>query len=314
MFNVDKEIPAPSNDPTLQRQTGPRRATKSNVWSGIIEAVIFADLELARRLERAEAVGGASFVEARRRLSPEVGAVWVDVGGTYAMFDGPTSPITQTFGLGLFSKPSSEDLRRLEEFFWERAAPICHEVSPLAGLAVADMLAARGYRPVEFTSVMFRPLPAAGDPWEQADTRVSTRLITGGEEDLWSQVAARGWSEQPELREFLTGLGRVVAASDGSLPFIAYLEGQPVATGLLRLEGGVALFGGASTVPEGRNRGAHRALFEARMKAAVAHGCDLGMICAQPGSTSQRNAERMGFRIAYTRIKWQLTAEETVSS
>jgi hypothetical protein len=31
------------------------------------------------------------------------------------------------------------------------------------------------------------------------------------------------------------------------------------------------------------------------------------MMGAQPGSASQRNAERHGFRIAYTRIKWQLT-------
>jgi hypothetical protein len=29
------------------------------------------------------------------------------------------------------------------------------------------------------------------------------------------------------------------------------------------------------------------------------------MMCAQPGSASQRNAERQGFRIAYTRIKWR---------
>ena len=29
---------------------------------------------------------------------------------------------------------------------------------------------------------------------------------------------------------------------------------------------------------------------------------------AQPGSTSQRNAEREGFRIVYTRIKWHLNS------
>jgi hypothetical protein len=33
------------------------------------------------------------------------------------------------------------------------------------------------------------------------------------------------------------------------------------------------------------------------------------MICALPGSASQRNAEREGFRIAYTRLKWGLTGE-----
>jgi len=39
---------------------------------------------------------------------------------------------------------------------------------------------------------------------------------------------------------------------------------------------------------------------------AYDQGCDLAMMVAQPGSDSQRNAERKGFRIAYTRIKWRL--------
>jgi hypothetical protein len=68
----------------------------------------------------------------------------------------------------------------------------------------------------------------------------------------------------------------------------------------------VALFGGACTVPEAREQGAQRALLEARMNMAVRERCDLAMMCALPGSASQRNAERQGFRIAYTRIKWQL--------
>ena len=69
---------------------------------------------------------------------------------------------------------------------------------------------------------------------------------------------------------------------------------------------GVALLAGASTVPEGRRQGAQRALLEARLQTAVDAGCDLAMMVAAPGSASQRNAERQGFRIAYTRTKWQL--------
>jgi hypothetical protein len=40
------------------------------------------------------------------------------------------------------------------------------------------------------------------------------------------------------------------------------------------------------------------------MRYAFDHGCDLAMMVTQPGSESQRNAERNGFRIAYTRTKW----------
>jgi GNAT superfamily N-acetyltransferase len=268
--------------------------------------VIFADLDLARRLERMEASAGARFVEARSRISPDVGARWIEVAGAYAMFDGAASPITQTFGLGMFAEPTAADLDRIEVFFQERGAPVCHEVSPLAGLPVADLLSKRGYRPVEFTSVMYKPLAPAADSPCPPDPRLETRLLAGGEEELWSQTSARGWSEHPEWAEFLLSLGRVIASADGSLCFFAHLDGEPVATAVLTCQGGVAYFGGASTVPEARRRGAQRALLASRMNMAASLGCDLVMMCAQPGSASQRNAERQGFRIAYTRIKWQL--------
>src|SRR3712207_6753733 len=77
---------------------------------------IFSDLNLARRLERAEGRSNVGFVEARAAVSPEVGACWTEVAGCYAMFDGVESPVTQTFCLGMFEAPSGADLGRLEEF------------------------------------------------------------------------------------------------------------------------------------------------------------------------------------------------------
>jgi len=41
------------------------------------------------------------------------------------------------------------------------------------------------------------------------------------------------------------------------------------------------------------------------MRYAHEHGCDLAMMVAEAGSESQRNAERQGFRVAYTRVKWK---------
>ncbi len=268
--------------------------------------MVFADRALACRLERPEAVSGARFVEARRRLYPGSGAEWIEVAGAYAMFDGPASPVTQTFGLGLFADATDSDLDRLEAFFHGRGEPVCHEVSPLAGVSLADRLSRRGYRPIEFTSVMYQPLPRTVVPPPPTNPRLRTRLLGDGEQDLWSEISARGWVEHPELSEFFLALGRITASSEGASALFAELDGVPVATGVLRCCEGVALFGGASTVPEARRQGAQRALLEARMAIALAQGCDLAMMCAEPGSASQRNAERQGFRIAYTRTKWQL--------
>jgi hypothetical protein len=265
-----------------------------------------ADLALARRLERAEARSNAEFVEARAKADPESGAGWIEVAGAYAMFDTVASPVTQTFGLGLFQTVTPAELELIEAFYRQRGAPVCHEVSPLADPALLALLNDRGYHPIELTSVMYRPI-RAGLPLPVArNDRVQVRLVQGDERALWARVGARGWSEQTELADMILELMQLVAERSGALSFLAELDGQPVAAGALFVCDGVALLGGASTIPEARRQGAQQALLEGRLRYAAEHGCDLAMISAQPpGGASQRNAERQGFRIAYTRIKWR---------
>jgi hypothetical protein len=124
--------------------------------------------------------------------------------------------------------------------------------------------------------------------------------------EIWVDTSVRGWSEFAEYAGVIRDLARVGVARPEAVSLIAELDGQPVATAALTLHDGVALMAGASTVPEARNRGAQTALLRARLSTQSPSGCDLAMMCAEPGSASQRNAERAGFRIAYTRIKWRL--------
>lgn len=266
---------------------------------------IFSDLSLSRRLERAEALSNAAFVEARAMVSPEVGACWTEVAGCYAMFDGVGSPITQTFGLGMFEAATGDVLSRIEEFFQERGAQVFHEVSPLADAALFPLLNERGYQPAEFTTVMFRPLRPGARFAETRNEAVSVRVADEGEHKLWAQTSARGWADSG-YGDFMLGLAQVSAKRADALSFLAELDSQPVAAGALSINEGVALLAGASTIPEARGRGAQLALLDARLRHAAEHGCDLATMSALPGSASQRNAERQGFRIAYTRIKWGL--------
>ncbi len=269
--------------------------------------LIHADHSLACRLERTEASANARFVEARARVAPEVGAEWMEVAGAYAMFDGVQSPCTQTFGLGLFQMPTAVDMERIEVFFQSRQAPVLHEVSPLADAALVGMLSDRRYRPVELSSVLFLPLSERVPAALSSNAALKTRIVGEGERDLWARTSADGWREFAEVAPLVAGLARVIAATEGTTPFLVELDGQIVATGALAIRDGVALFAGASTVPEYRRRGAQLALLEARFGYAVQQGCDLAMIVTAPGSASQRNAERAGFRVAYTRVKWGLT-------
>lgn len=266
--------------------------------------MFFSDRSLAQRLEGAEGFACAQFAEARRRLFPAAGAEWMKCGGATVVFDGVDSPITQTFGLGLYEELTAEVLGTIEDFFQSRGATPMHEVCPLAGPAALDLLCARGYRPFEVSSVLYRPLenPANGLP-----ANVKVRIAAPEEAEVWSEVSARGWShEHPELAAFVREMGALCMDRQGSPCFLAEVDGRPGAAGALSLHEGVALFAGAATDPELRNRGLHAALLESRMRYAFEQGCDLAMMVAEAGSNSQRNAERSGFRVAYTRLKWQL--------
>src|SRR5579862_2071986 len=80
----------------------------------------FADLALSKRLERSEGHACAQFAAARRRLFPGSGSEWMECSGAYAVFDGIGSPLTQTFGLGLFEELTTATLDEIERFFLER--------------------------------------------------------------------------------------------------------------------------------------------------------------------------------------------------
>jgi len=264
----------------------------------------FSDLALARRLERAEGFACVQFAEARRRLFPQTGADWIEHAGTYAVFDGRESPLTQTFGLGIYAEASPQALEVMERFFFDRGAPVFHEVSPFAGVPTLQTLCSRGYQPVEISSVLYRPVD---QPPAHPRRGISVRVMGPGEAQLWADIAARGWAaDYPELRDFLAELGTVSSAREHTTCFLAELDGRPGAAAGLSFHETVALFGGSATVPELRRRGLHSALLEARMRYAFERRCDLAMMAAQPGSESARNAQREGFSIAYTRIKWKL--------
>jgi hypothetical protein len=268
--------------------------------------LIFSDLTLARRLEMAEAQTNAQFVEARARAFPQSDAEWVEIAGGYALYDGASSPLTQTFGLGLSQPTTTAEMSMIESFFRERGAEVFHEVCPLADPSLLAMLNEHGYQPIEFTSVLYRPIQSDFNLPASRNEKIHVRLIKDDEQELWARTAAEGWSESGELSDFLLEIGQVNAKNPHMLSFLAELDGKAIATGALSIVGGVAMLAGASTIPEGRNQGAQLALLGSRLRYAAEMGCDIAMMGAQPGSASQRNAERHGFRIAYTRIKWHL--------
>src|SRR5262245_59258057 len=137
----------------------------------------FADRDLARRLERTEARSNIGFIEARARAFPDVGARWIEVAGASAMFDGAGSPVTQTFGLGMFRPVTAADIDAIEDFFQSRGADVFHEVCPFADPSLFAHFKERGYAPVEFSNVLYRPISPDLRLEASINERVTVRLM-----------------------------------------------------------------------------------------------------------------------------------------
>ena len=261
------------------------------------------DLPLARQLERAEATANAAFVDARARIDNTIGATWINIANAYAMFDGIGSPLSQTFSVGLYEPFGAEEFDQLEAFYDARDASTVVEISTFASSDVVHLLKERGYAPIEHSTVLLRETLVLPDEHEGA---ITVRLIVTDELDRWAQISSLGWSsESAELGAFIEQLSLVMAHAHGTHCFLAELDARPIAAATLHVSNDVALFAGASTIPEARGRGAQRALLHARLAYAATCGAHLAMIVTQPSSASQRNAERAGFRPVYARTKWE---------
>jgi GNAT superfamily N-acetyltransferase len=268
--------------------------------------MIYSDKSLSQKLERTEARANADFVETRAAIEPESSATWIEVAGAYAMFDGVGSPLTQTFGLGVFEDATAEHLDELESFFKERGSEVFHEVSPMADQSLMAVLSDRGYRPIELTNVMYQEL-GEGRVKAGVNSEIKTRIIDDADADLWAETAAAGWATIHEsLADFMLAFGKIAARTSGGRPFLAELEDRPIAAGGFQIYDDVCILAGASTIPEARRKGAQNALLAARLQFAIDNGCRFAMMCALPGSQSQTNAQKNGFNIAYTRTKWHL--------
>jgi GNAT superfamily N-acetyltransferase len=271
----------------------------------------FADLALARRLEMTDALAGVEFARSWARLNSFTGNSSISVAGGYGGFGGVDSPLTQAFGLGLNGPVTEEDLSAMEDFYSSNRAPVNIETCPLADMSLLTLLNARGYRPVEYSNVFVRELTDA-DKTSWPDSASDVRVHSPREDEVenYSLVVMKSFVPDAELPASLLNVFVSCFHAKGAYFFLAEIDGAPAGGGMMSIHQGVASLGGAGTLQEFRNRGVQKALLLARLAKAAEQGCDLAMVATMPGSGSQRNVERQGFRVVYTRTKFMREFKE----
>jgi GNAT superfamily N-acetyltransferase len=127
-------------------------------------------------------------------------------------------------------------------------------------------------------------------PYEMArfaDLLVEGYAYTGAQAASWRTFARYGY----------TALGYHC--------FIATVEQQPAAFGVLHIRDRTALLDGAATLPRYRGLGLQKALLAARILYARERGCTHAFSRTGLGSISQRNMETLGLRVAGRSTAWR---------
>ncbi|WP_163801520.1 GNAT family N-acetyltransferase [Mycolicibacterium sediminis] len=260
---------------------------------------MFCGTALAARIEAAEAgLISAATLGARRRGAAGLA---LPVAGGYGCFAEDGSPMNKVVGLGFGGVPDDWDdvERRLLAH-----GPVSVELSSLANPAVVALLADRGYRLAGFENVLGRELPADGSAPD-----VEVRPADEAEVGAWVDVVVDGFahpdgegvpSHEDFPRDVVDRAMRDVVAA-GAAPYVALRDGEVAGGGSMRMAEGIAQLTGAATAPRHRRRGVQSALLAARLRDAADAGCDVAVVTTAPGSTSQKNVQRSGFHLLYTR-------------
>ncbi len=262
----------------------------------------FIDRAFARRLESAEEMPQVHYANLCMTTRPELNAAVEEICGGHMIFAGVGSPVGRGAAIGLDGLVSAADLDRLEEFYRSRGAPAQVDVCPVTDFGLQEMLRDRGYVMAELNNVLYRRIDPA-ENFAAAPAGIEIRPARPEEDALWADVVGRGFHEgetcAPDFHQMMKPMFHV----PGATPFLAFEDGKIAggSGGLIIPERRLLALSGAATLPEFRRRGIQTAFLHARMKAAAEAGCDIAVTVTRGGTTSEHNAVRLGFQMAYSK-------------
>jgi hypothetical protein len=270
--------------------------------------MIHADAQLARRLEAVICAEWRRLARTARSLWPEKQVTYLDIAGGVALWMGPASLVNVAVGVAMNGPIAEDELRQVEDFYTRRGVPPILATCPFADPTLFTLLGRRGWRVTEFENVLARELdgppgwPDAAPP--QPPSGIEAHACAGPERKLWGQLAACGFSDEAEPGPGHEEFGAIMAARPDTILVLGYADGQPAATGGLVIDGDVAWLMADSTLPGYRRRGMQLAIQRHRLEIARKAGCRLAVTESAPGSGSQRNMERLGFRVVYAHLEY----------
>jgi len=160
----------------------------------------------------------------------------------------------------------------------------------------------RGYVTTELNNVLARRL-APAEHFADHLPGIEFRPCPPDQAALWTDTMLRGFFADAPIPDGWGDLLWPMAVAPHTIPMIAWSDGEPIAAagGLILPQWRLLTMGGTSTLKPHRGRGIQTAAIAHRLNLGACTGCDLAVVVTRGGTTSQRNLERLGFSVAYTK-------------
>lgn len=255
------------------------------------------------RLETAQALQSRSFLLEVQRLQPSGPASALRGRWGFAHFFAEGHFLNQALALGLGGPVSERQLERVETLLGQGGHPVVLELAPTADPELAGLVADHGYHLQAFQQVLAKDLKLRASQPSDWHKQVQVRSIGAEGMELWLQVVQAGFQDKDELESAEEATTGFSAGAAGNRFFFATVEGHPAGAGVLGCFQEVGVCSGTSVLPRFRGLGVQRALLAARMDLAWETGCRQVCAAVLPGTPSQANLERCGFRVAYPKLE-----------
>ncbi|KAL2072181.1 hypothetical protein VTL71DRAFT_11524 [Oculimacula yallundae] len=272
--------------------------------------MLLTSLQTAKRLEEADQIFTTRLAKAVAQIHHSHATFTIPLSsGGVASVSLPSlgRTMNRIMGFGMRGPVSEVDLAIAEDMFAKNGVETLVCLCTHADSSARKVLAARGYVVEGFMNCYARELT-------DADLEVGGMGIEGVEIsripeerlDEFPGWSAEGFRSSGGSEFLLDTLGRAAVLREDTRLYYAIVGGKVVSTSgtafIQTSKGGVALFYIGSTVPEYCGRGIQAALMRFKLADARREGFEMAAVQALCGSGSSRNVERVGFRLAYTRV------------
>ncbi len=224
----------------------------------------------------------------------------LDIADGAACFSGFDSFLSQVVGWGFNTSPKSfkAEIESIERFYKElNHSRVDIELCPFVGNKLANYLSRRGYGVTELNTVSVFDLQQQSIK-NQSSHSYPIKTVQDSELDDWARRVAIGFGYPEAQEQFL-----YYARAKGVTAFAICDEGNIIAGATLAMHGDACDLGVTSTLPAYRGKGMQKDLLTARLNYAREHGLQIATVTTEPGTISDLNIQKSGFRTAYTRIK-----------